>query len=103
VRLEVHEFWYVCRGCGRVDGDPMLVDMLTLGVLAHNLAIAGGLCESFDRGSTYRMRAMIGLPADEDWKPGCAIDDGKKRRKAMTKAEEELQRATWKLEEAIAK
>jgi hypothetical protein len=39
--------------------------------LAYNLSIAGGLCESFDRGSTYRMRAMIGLPADEDWKPGC--------------------------------
>lgn len=39
--------------------------------LAHNLAMAGALCASFRLGFDARMRAMLGLPADEDWKPGC--------------------------------
>jgi hypothetical protein len=42
-------------------------------------------------------RAALALSA------ASVIDDGKKRRKAITKADEELQRATWKLEETIGK
>ena len=49
-------------------GEELLGRMATL---AGNLRIAAGLCRAFELGSEYRMRAMIGLPASEDWKPGC--------------------------------
>lgn len=42
-----------------------------LAALAHNLAIAAFGQRMFELGSEYRMRAMLGLPASEDWTPGC--------------------------------
>lgn len=45
-----------------------------LDTLARNLAIAGALCEAFQQGSDYRMRMMLALSADEDWKPGCRLE-----------------------------
>lgn len=42
-----------------------------LSTLAANLAAAGGLCESFRLGFDERMAAMLGLPRDEGWRPGC--------------------------------
>lgn len=45
-----------------------------LATLAHNLAIAAGLCRAFEQGRTFFWRAMDGLPASEDWRPGCQKD-----------------------------
>lgn len=42
-----------------------------LATLAHNLAIAAFGQRMFELSSEYRMRAMLGLPASEDWTPGC--------------------------------
>lgn len=58
-----------CPECG--GAKEIALDMTALATLSHNLAIAAGLCESFNRGSDYRMRMMLALPASEDWKPGC--------------------------------
>lgn len=44
---------------------------LRLATLAHNLAIAAFMCAAFNEGSDHRMRMMLDMPLDEDWRPGC--------------------------------
>jgi hypothetical protein len=58
-----------CAGCG--GHGEIALDMSDLVCLAANLRIAAGLCAAFEQGSTYRMRAMVGLPDSGDWYPGC--------------------------------
>lgn len=58
-----------CGDCGGSGED--WIDLSELSTLAHNLSIAAGLCAAFAQGSEYRMRMMLSLPADEDWRPGC--------------------------------
>lgn len=58
-------------GCGMPCLDGKEIDMDAIGVLVGNLVVGAGLGAAFELGSTYRMRAMIGLPAAEDWTPGC--------------------------------
>lgn len=56
-------------------GEPVSFDQSRLNRsmrnLSKNLIVAGALCVAFQQGSDFRMRAMLSLPADEDWKPGC--------------------------------
>lgn len=57
-----------CGECGGTGEDH--IDLSPLATLAHNLAIAGGLCAAFELGRQFCWRAMVGLPAAEDWRPG---------------------------------
>ena len=85
MNLGVHEYWYICRGCGLqstylfephcptcLDEEPCIeVDLLPLAALAHNLAIAGALCASFELAIDSCSTSCEHWYGASDWRPGC--------------------------------
>ena len=71
-RIYVRSSSIACNACDwRQQSGDICGMHRRLANLGHSLFIAAGLCRAFELGRDDRMRAMLGLPADEDWRPGC--------------------------------
>lgn len=61
-----------CEDCGNT-GEVAAEPMCSLYTLAHNLAMAGGLCESFSKGAVYMARSVMRPSAPDAFMPGHAL------------------------------
>ena len=59
-----------CDGCGRIGGTNR-ISIAMLATLVHNLAIAAGLCASFDLAIDSCATSCEHWYGASDWRPGC--------------------------------